>query len=502
MKRLSSLNPLFIFEMANNHMGSVEHGLTVIRQMRRVADKFPFNFGFKLQYRHLDTFIHPDYRDRLEFKYVKRFSETRLQPDELKKLKDEITAQGFVSICTPFDEKSVDLIIEHDFDIIKVASCSLTDWLLLEKIVLTDKPIIASTAGASLEEMDKTFSFFEHRDKDFAILHCVAEYPTDRTNQQLNQIDLFKSRYPEVPVGYSTHEHPDDSQSIMLAIAKGGVIFEKHVGVPTETIKLNGYSANPNQVEQWLRAAEESLAMCGVSDKRRDFNQAELASLHELRRGAYAAHTIEPGQKISPEDLVLAIPVFPGQVTANHLSKYTEFFALKEIGANEPILFDNVRHSDIREMVYDIVDKVKNLLDESNVVCPNKADFEVSHHYGIDQFYKYGSTMITVVNRDYCKKLIIMLPGQKHPEQHHKVKEETFHVLYGELRILLDGKETICRRGDIVVVEKGVKHSFSTTTGAVIEELSSTHLIQDSFYTDPTISKNSDRKTLLTYWMR
>ena len=51
--------PLFIFEMANNHMGDVEHGLRIIRAMHDVACEFPFDFGFKLQYRQLDTFIHP-----------------------------------------------------------------------------------------------------------------------------------------------------------------------------------------------------------------------------------------------------------------------------------------------------------------------------------------------------------------------------------------------------------------------------------------------------------
>ena len=58
----TSLRPLFIFEMANNHMGSVEHGLRIVRAMREVSKDFPFNFGIKLQYRDIDTFIHPDYQ--------------------------------------------------------------------------------------------------------------------------------------------------------------------------------------------------------------------------------------------------------------------------------------------------------------------------------------------------------------------------------------------------------------------------------------------------------
>ena len=109
--------------------------------------------------------------------------------------------------------------------------------------------------------------------------------------------------------------------------------------------------------------------------------------------------------------------------------------------------------------------------------------------------------MITVVNREYCKKLLLILPGQKHPEQYHKQKEETFHILYGDIVLTLDGIETIHHKGDVVIVETGVRHSFTSKHGAVIEEISSTHYKSDSFYTNPGICNNGKRKTMLTYWM-
>jgi sialic acid synthase SpsE len=52
-------------------------------------------------------------------------------------------------------------------------------------------------------------------------MHCVAEYPTAPENLQLNQIDLLKARYPQVRVGYSTHEYPNNFDAIKIAIAKG-----------------------------------------------------------------------------------------------------------------------------------------------------------------------------------------------------------------------------------------------------------------------------------------
>lgn len=495
--------PMFVFELANNHSGDVEHGLTIIKKIHHVIQKFRdnFDFGFKLQYRHLDTFIHPDFKDRHDLKYVKRFLDTRLDAEQFKRLKDEMKALDFISLCTPFDEKSVTLVEEHDFDIIKIASCSFTDWPLLERIAKSNKPIIASTAGVSLEDIDKVVSFFEHRGKQLSLMHCVAEYPTANSNLQLNQIDLLKLRYPKITIGFSTHENPGNFEPVKLAIAKGATIFEKHVGVPTESIKLNDYSATPEQVEKWLESALEAFEMCGVIDQRLEFTEQEKASLLSLRRGVFAKRKIHKGEKIDISDIFLAIPTIPDQVTANDLSKYTIFHAAAEINANQPILFENINRAEIREKVYGVMEKIKLILKESKVVVPHQLDFEISHHYGIDKFDEFGATIINYLNREYCKKLIVILPEQVHPEQYHKQKEETFIVLYGDVQITLDGVEKEGKPGDIITVERGIKHSFTSQKGAVIEEISSTHFRDDSYYTDPAIINNTNRKTLLTYWV-
>jgi sialic acid synthase SpsE len=275
--------PLFIFELANNHNGSLEHGLKIIREIKEICTNYDFDFAFKLQYRDLDTFIHPDFVENKDIKFVKRFSETRINKEEFKIIKDEIKKLGFMAICTPFDEKSVDLILEHNFDVIKIASCSLTDWPLLEKIATCDKPLIASTAGASFEEIDNVVSFFKHRDKEISIMHCVADYPTKPENLQLNQIDMLKSRYLQMQIGYSTHEEPDSLESITIAIAKGASIFEKHVGVKINDKNLNTYSATPEQVDKWLKAAYKAFNACGDVNKRYTISEKEITDLRALK---------------------------------------------------------------------------------------------------------------------------------------------------------------------------------------------------------------------------
>ncbi len=495
--------PLFIFELANNHMGRVEHGLRVIREFGEMIREFEcdFRFAFKLQYRDLDTFIHPDYQARTDLKYVKRFQETRLCDADFLILIAEMRQFGFIPMCTPFDEVSVSKIEAQGIDIIKIASCSFNDWPLMERIAASDRPIVASTAGAQLEDIDRVVSFFEHRQRPLSLMHCVGEYPTPHEHYHLNQIDVLRQRYPSVPVGYSTHESPDDTIAVQLAVAKGAQLFEKHVGVATPEWPLNAYSASPEQTRVWLRAAQAALTMCGSPQGRETAGKDELESLNALRRGVYAKHAIPAGKVIDNNDVFFAFPPQAGQLLANDWTKYSQHIATRDIPTQAALTDESIETRHLRQQVQDTVDKVKALFAQGHIVVPGKSELEISHHYGMDRFDDYGLVMITVINREYCKKLLVMLPGQTHPEQYHIKKEETFLVLHGEVEFSLDGQTETYRSGDVVTVARGVRHKFHTRTGVVFEELSSSHYPDDSYYTDPAIQNNPNRKTLLTYWM-
>jgi sialic acid synthase SpsE/D-lyxose ketol-isomerase len=491
--------PLFVFELANNHMGFVEHGCRIIREMKTASEGFPaFSFAVKFQYRQLDSFIHAAFKDRKDIKHIKRFQETRLSPEQFKRMKDEADTLGFITACTPFDEASVDLIEAQGFDFIKIASCSLTDWPLLERIVKAPQPVIASTAAAPLEELDKVVSFFQHRSRPICVMHCVGTYPTPPAQYCLDRITALRDRYAQVPIGYSTHEAPSELRAVQIAIAKGAQLFEKHVAVATEQYKPNAYSATPDQVRAWLRAAADAFQMCAANNAGA---ATEEASLRELRRGVYVKTDVSEGTRLSLDNCFLAMPAIEGQLTASDLSKCAEMLATEKIGSGQAVLAKSVRRTDHRAQVNQIVQQVRKLLKKAQVAVSGKSDLEVSHHYGIDRFKEFGLTMVTCVNREYCKKLLVMLPGQQHPEQYHKVKEETFQLLYGDLKLRLNGVESVCAPGETVVVEREVHHAFSTAHGAIIEEISSRHVAEDSFYTDPKIQENANRKTLLTYWM-
>ena len=106
--------------------------------------------------------------------------------------------------------------------------------------------------------------------------------------------------------------------------------------------------------------------------------------------------------------------------------------------------------------------------------------------------------MITVINKIYCKKLIIILPNQKHPAQYHKKKQESFFILYGKVNLKINNKNYVINPGELKTIKPGEIHEFSSKTGAIIEELSTTSMVNDSYYKDESIHKNMNRKSFIT----
>ena len=501
LKSLSQSEPLLILDMANNHNGSLSHGKQIIDDLASVEGIRDFSVAIKFQYRDLPNFIHPEFRERRDIKYVDRFLSTMLTWNDFKELKNYITSKGFLTACTPFDELSVEKIIEHKFDILKIASASFTDWPLLEKINLWNGSVVASTAGASIEEIYRVVAYFQNRSKNFAIMHCVAAYPTADDALLLKRISLLKQRYPEIPIGYSTHEDPNNFLAGPIALGAGAVILERHVGSEANETKLNGYSSEKNQLNHWISNIKQASKMIGPDNPWELDNSAEKDALGGLRRYVFANRLIKAGEAITLNDVYFAIPGDASLIQANNFGKYDNYVAKLDIPAGSGISITNSSLHETQKIVFQIRDKAVKLIKDAGVVVPRNSVLEISHHYGINEFDQYGTCMITVVNREYCKKLLLLLPGQTHPGMFHKIKDETFFLLHGDLQLLLNEVDTPIATGETVSIAPGVIHEFSTKNGAVIEEVSSSHIPNDSFYKDEAITNNNSRKTYVQYWL-
>jgi N-acetylneuraminate synthase len=131
---------LFVLEMANNHWGRLDRGLKIVTDFSRVVRYNNVRAAIKLQFRDVDSFVHPEAQQRSDIRYVKKTMDTRMSRENLAALVDHIRKSGCIPMATPFDEKSVDFCQELNLQIIKLASSDINDWVLIEKIAKTKSP--------------------------------------------------------------------------------------------------------------------------------------------------------------------------------------------------------------------------------------------------------------------------------------------------------------------------------------------------------------------------
>jgi len=498
----SSADDLFIFEIANNHQGSVEHGKRIIDAVADIAARHGIRAAVKFQYRDLDTFIHPDFRDRDDVAHIPRFLSTRLTDAQFQELLEHARLRDLLPVVTPFDEVSVDKCIEQGVEILKIASCSATDWPLLEAVAAAGKPVIASTGGVTLTEIDNVVSFFSHASVDFALMHCVSLYPTPNERLHMSFLGKMKNRYPRIPIGYSGHEAPDNTEAVIAAVAKGADLLERHVGLPAPEhgIELNKYSMNPDQADAWVAAALRARAICGPGEEK-TITEAERQAIRDLARGVYAGGGIGPGERIGSDAVYFAMPRQEGQLSSGEFGRYrASYQASRAYDAHQPIREEAAPDPvlDVREIIHD----AKGMLFEARIEPGDGNQVELSHHYGVERFREVGAIFINVLNREYCKKLGIMLPGQRHPTHRHTRKEETFQLLWGDLTVERDGETVELAPGDTLLIERGMPHAFASRNGGIFEEISTTDVRGDSQYDDPAINRLDpmQRKTILEEW--
>jgi sialic acid synthase SpsE len=357
----SIFHELFVLELANNHLGKLERGLRIIREHSQVVRFNNARATIKLQLRDVDSFVHKDFRARADIRYVKKTLDTRLSKEALGEMAHAVRVGGCLVSATPFDEASVDLCAKLNLDLIKLASSDINDWFLIEKIATLHKPVIASTGGSSLRDIDDLVKFFGNRGIPFAINHCVAIYPSEDAELELNQIDFLRARYRDLVIGFSTHEYTDWRSSIMLAYAKGARTFERHIDVEEEGVPVSPYCSLPHQIDTWIKACKKAKEMCGGSRiERRFIPPKERKYLDALVRGVYARRDLPVGHVIQHatllEDFYLAIPLQKGQMSCRELM--TGEVLVQPLKQDEPLRIDHIdspyaRDPALRQAIYD-----------------------------------------------------------------------------------------------------------------------------------------------------
>jgi N-acetylneuraminate synthase len=132
--------------------------------------------------------------------------------------------KGIAWFASPWDEPSVDFLEQFNPVAHKVASASITDHSLLEKLRETERTVILSTG---MSTMDEIRAAVDQLDRDRLIItHSTSAYPCPPQELNLQMIKTLGSEFA-VPVGYSGHE--TGLSTTIGAVALGACLVERHI---------------------------------------------------------------------------------------------------------------------------------------------------------------------------------------------------------------------------------------------------------------------------------
>ena len=208
---------------------------------------------------------------------------------------------GIEFSSTPFSFREVDYLVnELNVNFLKIASMDINNYPFLEYVGNTKKPIVISTGLSSLFSIDKAIRTIESTGNDqIIILHCIAKYPPEDHEVNLNKIDTLKINYPNYCIGFS--DHSIGTCIPTASVIKGVKLIEKHFTLDKSMFGWDHkVSANPEELKSICEDSKRIVDALG-SSRVISIESDEVKS--EFRRSIVSARELNKGEIIKYEDL-------------------------------------------------------------------------------------------------------------------------------------------------------------------------------------------------------
>ncbi len=271
--------PYIIAEIGINHNGSLQ----LAKMLIDIASEAGCN-AVKFQKRDIDIVYTKEELSKERNSYYGKTNEDlkrglEFSYDDYKELFNYAKLKKIDIFASPWDCNSVDFLEQFNPCCYKIASASITDIKLLEKIKNTHKPVILSTGMSTLEEIDTAVKIF---DKDnIAILSCTSTYPTEDKEINLKKILTLKEKYKNISIGYSGHEK--DILPTLIAVSLGAQIIERHITISKDIWGSDQKaSLEPKELKELVNNIKRVKTIMG--DGKIKVYDSEQAIKNKLRR--------------------------------------------------------------------------------------------------------------------------------------------------------------------------------------------------------------------------
>lgn len=328
-----------IAEMSANHAGSLERAKEIIRAAKesgadciKIQTYTPDTLTIDCHNKYFQVENGTWEGENLYSLYGKAYTPWEWQAD----LKAEAQKVGIDFLSTPFDNTAVDFLEEMGIGFYKIASFEMVDLPLIRYVASKGKPVIMSTGMATLEEIREAVEAVSSTgNEQLVLLKCSSAYPADPADMHLRTISDMMERF-QIPIGLS--DHSMGSMSAVTAVALGASVIEKHFCLGREIENPDAsFSMNPREFRQMVEDIRRVEAALGVPTY--GVSKQEESSM-VFRRSIFAVKDIGAGEPITEENVRIIRPGYG--MKPKYLTDIIGMRTDREVKRGTPITFDEL----------------------------------------------------------------------------------------------------------------------------------------------------------------
>ncbi|MBT3385017.1 MAG: N-acetylneuraminate synthase [Prolixibacteraceae bacterium] len=304
-KSIGESHPVFIIAEAGvNHNGNLQKAKKLIdAAVESGADAVKFQ-AFKTENLILNNVGKAPYQkektgnEESQFEMLKKLEITKEQNQVLIEYARQ---KNIVFLSTPFDEESLDELVDLGVDAIKISSTDVTNLPFLKKVAKKGKPIFLSTGMCYLSEVEKALIEIEAFNNEVILLQCTANYPAKNDEANLAVLNTYKQHF-DIILGYS--DHTEGIGASPFSIPLGAQVVEKHFTLDRNDLGPDhDASLNPEQLIEYVKTIRKVESYMGTGIKFPSFD--ETLTRKSLQKCLVANIDIKKGDIFS-EDMLVA----------------------------------------------------------------------------------------------------------------------------------------------------------------------------------------------------
>lgn len=220
-------------------------------------------------------------------------------------LKSYSESKGVQFLSTPAHDDAADFLVALGLSALKVSSADITNLPFLSHMAKLGVPLILSTGMSDISEIEQAVESIENNGcSDYALLHCLSQYPAPIEEVNLRAIITLKEKF-SCAIGYSDHTIGIDVS--LAAVAMGAQILEKHFTLDTS---LPGpdheASLSPEGLKSLVQAIRSIESAMGDGIKR--CQPSEMNTRAIARKSLMLTRDLPAGHILCADDLEILRP--------------------------------------------------------------------------------------------------------------------------------------------------------------------------------------------------